>query len=280
MFGLPWYVNLIIFVVIIIILIGLLALWYKYCYCYHDFTGIANESKFVRYPKNKNECLEELRQKKGKYDKKIAIVSLSVGEREFSKTTKKVLQEYCNRYGYNLCYFDKILDPNYYIVWQKILAVQKTLKNKKYDYVVWIDDDILITNFKYRIEDFISLTNKDIVMSRDLRGDHGYNQYINSGIFILKNNKTSRNFMKDVIDNYGIYNGRFKNKYEYDQSVINYMFFKKYHPYVDVIPQGVMQTMHTHGWNQGDFAYHMTANKIKVAERNQLCNKVYNLIEK
>lgn len=189
---------------------------------------------------------------------------------------KKYLEQYCTQYNYDLIYFTETLDKNYNMMWQKILAVNKVLKMKKHDYVVWIDDDILITNFNYKLEDFISLSNKGIIMSKDL-WVNSKNAFINAGIFILKNDKITNKFMKETLDGYhNIMGGKFMTNNYYDQSIMVYLYFTKYYKYIDILPHGVLESQeadlsfrkeiapYLYNWHKGDFCYHPAGIKNRI----------------
>src|SRR5680860_607350 len=111
---------------------------------------------------------------------KIAVISISIGDRDFSKISYKRLKQYCDLHRYDLYYFTNKIDNRYTLFWQKVVATKKILDQgmDKYELVFWIDDDIYLTNLNYKIEHFWSLAGyKDIVLSRDVMDD--YNIYIN-----------------------------------------------------------------------------------------------------
>lgn len=227
-------------------------------------------------------------------NQKIAIVSLSIGDREFSKISKKRLQQYSDLHGYTLEYYDKILNDNYAIMWQKVLAVVDTLNKKenghyKYDSVFWVDDDIFITNTSYKLEGFMRLTDKDIILSRDCPTDD-INVYINSGTYIIRNTELGRKFMNDVINNYDIYNGYFHKKLFHEQSVMTYLYLTKYTKDCEVLPFNILQsqlvrektwfktsggrlpTPLSRGWKHKDFILHLAG--INKIGRNALMKKL------
>ena len=65
----------------------------------------------------------------------------------------------------------------------------------KYDYIVWIDSDILIMNSNITLESLIQKYPKhDIICGND-------NKMMNTGFLFVKNTKFSKNFLKDVYFN-------------------------------------------------------------------------------
>ena len=68
-----------------------------------------------------------------------------------------------------------------------------------YDYYIWIDDDIYISNLNITIESIINKYNFDnILISND--PTYGENYAINSGIFICKNNKKVLQYFDKIYD--------------------------------------------------------------------------------
>jgi hypothetical protein len=135
---------------------------------------------------------------------KIAILSLYHGDKFKNDTIygRETIQNYCNKYGYDFIYDneDLIKEHDREIQWTKILIIQKYLNNK-YDYIVWIDADILILNPEKTIESFIDrlMNNKDIMFSRDFSGIH-----INNGVIFVKNTENSIKYFKEVWKHTGI----------------------------------------------------------------------------
>jgi len=134
---------------------------------------------------------------KGKFNLpilKICIASLSVGEKykkivEPGIITKKV---YCKRHNYFFREDEDIFDTTRPPAWSKVKLILKCLE-EDYDYVVWIDSDTLIQNFRKRIEEFIFSFQgkKDILMTKDFH-------MLNSGVIFIKNTKWAKDFFNQV----------------------------------------------------------------------------------
>lgn len=62
-------------------------------------------------------------------------------------------EAYCKRHGYTMILANNVLDPSRPPAWSKIRAVQQQLP--KFDYVVYIDMDVVIMNPDVTIESFI-----------------------------------------------------------------------------------------------------------------------------
>ncbi len=90
---------------------------------------------------------------------------------------------YAKYQGYKLIREDTFsINPNlgkFALVWAKVDVLKKHLHD--FDWLVWIDSDLLIMNFKIRLETFIPRNDDiDIVITSDKNG-------INAGIFFWRN---------------------------------------------------------------------------------------------
>eukprot|EP00045_Choanoeca_perplexa_P004896 m.41382 g.41382 ORF g.41382 m.41382 type:complete len:324 (+) comp12827_c0_seq3:94-1065(+) len=85
--------------------------------------------------------------------------------------------------------------------WAKLNALQHVLRaDSDFDWVVWMDRDVYISNVNIRFEQVLAATNNDtvIVISRDDEG-------INSGVFALRNTDVGRRLLNEWMS----YRGRF-----------------------------------------------------------------------
>jgi hypothetical protein len=131
---------------------------------------------------------------------KIALLSLSIGTIYKQKTkwsrTNKI--NYCKRHNYDFIEHDSVYDNKYPIPWSKIHLIHKYID--KYDYVVWMDSDLLIMNEDIKLETLISkYNNYDMIIGSDWKKP-------NTGCWFVKNSEFSKKFLPLV----------FENKYEID----------------------------------------------------------------
>jgi len=194
----------------------------------------------------------------------IAMVSVSVGDRPFAQLSRERLQQYCDRHGYDLHYYDQTIDSNYQPIWQKTLAVRNALSmtsdsetGYKYDAVVWIDDDIYITNPDYRLENIIKSARRDIILTAD--PDSNYRNCVNTGLYIVINTDIGRQFMNDVIDGYHMFGGKYQKNYYHEQTISLYLYYAKYYPYTKLCVEERIQTFERdrNKWQPGDFCLHL-----------------------
>lgn len=141
--------------------------------------------------------------------KKIGICYMSIGEK-YKITTRWSRQnkiEYCKKHDYDFIEDESIHDESKTIPWSKIPLILKYINN--FDYIVWVDADMLIMNPNITIESFIDkYPDHDIICGNDWK-------MINTGFMIIKNSDFSKQFYQAVFDN--IYNpeddkqGRYNN---------------------------------------------------------------------
>ena len=199
----------------------------------------------------------------------ICICSLS-NRPWLYELTQPILQNYCNIHNYNYIFRNRIIDINRHPAWSKLLLIKEILP--KYDYVVWIDDDIVITDMDTKISKFI-VSHKCVTVQADpkltdftdIRKDD-----INCGFIIFKNNINTIKFIDDW--------------YNYCDDVSNYEpnweqdILIKYHNDVDntkihILPYRTFQSFHRNNgldyeWKEGDFSAHLTG--IEKNERLQI----------
>jgi hypothetical protein len=187
---------------------------------------------------------------------RFAICSLAIGE-EYKKTVKLCTQsqeEYANRHGYTRITDESVYDPERPFPWSKIRLVQKYLTD--YDFLVWMDADVLVTNPDIKMEVFIAMMKPDAFMFLG----HDF-QNLNTGVFVIRNCPLAHEFLEDVW-----------NKTEYlhhiwwEQAAVIDLWknSEKYAPFIHVLPHEHVNIMnafhwqvdpHVH-WTPGDFCIH------------------------
>jgi len=132
-------------------------------------------------------------------NKKLKILVLQDGAYEkypeFSEYSKKINKLYCDKWKYDYKFIDHKIDemPPY---WLKVFDINKYLNETNYDYIMYLDLDAVFYDFDKSIEDIIyglyKLKNKyyDIYIGEDI----GMHAIVNSGVFLFKNTKFSKNF--------------------------------------------------------------------------------------
>ena len=99
------------------------------------------------------------------------IVFCSLSDRPvFSTPMFQHLEEYCVKNNYKCVLEYKSLCDERAPAWSKIPLLQREMKkNQDIPYIVWIDDDIIITNKNVRFEDLIKPYDfKNILLSEEI----------------------------------------------------------------------------------------------------------------
>ena len=129
---------------------------------------------------------------------KIGLCNFSIGDvyKEKVKWTTINKKSYCKRHGYDFIDDESVYDDSKPIPWSKIKLLIKYLD--KYDYLVWIDADILIMNLDIKLESFIQqYTSFDQICGSDFR-------MTNTGVWFVKSTEFCKLFLQAVWDN--VYN--------------------------------------------------------------------------
>lgn len=179
-----------------------------------------NDSPWHQIPKNKNDikflhgckstveldkCIQYMKQnsydgtfpiiktnENNKGSKKIAIVTLfDKNYAQLAKISIPNKAEYAKKHGYDLIYFDKIIDKTRPPQWSKVKAIEYALSN--YDWVWWIDIDALIMEFDVKLESIID-ENYDIIFTANKYS------YLSNGSSFFKNTALTRKFLKDCYE--------------------------------------------------------------------------------
>ena len=189
---------------------------------------------------------------------KILICSLSDRD-HFSSPMFKRFSSYCKRWDYKCILEKESLDLNRAPAWSKILLLKREMElNPEIPFIVWIDDDILITNENIELLKIIEeyMGDKDIILSAEVVPP------FNTGFIICKNNQDNINYL-DRIWKLGE-GSPYKHKPNWEQEImIN--DYKDHKNHIEIIPYGIIQNFYRDydlpdemKWKQGDFSAHIT----------------------
>jgi hypothetical protein len=203
---------------------------------------------------------------------KFAVCSLTLGE-EYKRsvvlcTVSQV--SHAKKFGYTRLTDELPFDAaKRELQWAKIPLIQKHLKD--WDWIVWLDGDVLITNQERTIEDLIELIlpDKFLFIGRDFQG-------LNSGVFIIKNCPQAHEFLTNVWAFEG-----FDRRLFHEQTAMDYYIATpKYRDGVQVVPHKFINIINAYDyrldtvvhWLPGDFCIHFAG--IRGEPRDQL-QKLY-----
>jgi hypothetical protein len=211
-------------------------------------------------------------------DKSILFCSLS-DRPNLSQILFEHLQSYCDKHDYKCVLENKSLCTERAPAWSKIILLQREMKNNpEVDYVVWVDDDILITNKNKKFEDFI-YSNKDanIIVSEDAIRSHP----MNTGIIICKNDNESMKYLQHIWQLCEKYpNSKHSGLWEQDIMTRDY----RENPngnFIKILPYRTIQTFYRTSnpdWRPTDFSAHFTG--MSMDKRIQMRNDVLKIINK
>ncbi len=129
---------------------------------------------------------------------KIAVCQLITPNiDEFAKFSVASILEYCERHNYAYFIQRERLIHDLHINWSKIKLLE-SLQKEKYEYLVLIDADILLTNLNKSIEDFINKQN-DILITMAEDTHLLIKKRPNAGFVVVKNNASGKKIIKDWI---------------------------------------------------------------------------------
>ena len=186
---------------------------------------------------------------------KFAVCSLAIGD-EYKQTIRLCMESqeaHVKKHGYTRITDESVYDPTRAHSWSKIRILQKYIKD--YDYIVWMDADVLIMNQNRNIEDFIQLLpeNNFLLIGRDFNN-------LNAGIFVMKNCPLAHEFLDDVWSK-----TQYLNHEWWEQAaIIELHGSSKYKSGFEVIPRKYISIMNAFDfrvdakvhWRPGDFCIH------------------------
>lgn len=196
---------------------------------------------------------------------KIAVASIATHDMdELTKITWPNKLEYCRKHGYHGILQSQTWD---YLGFDKIIFINNLLNSNEYDWILWLDNDTLFTNFNKKIEDVID-NNFHFIMATDSNGP-------NAGVFLVKNSEQGRAYIKHLKQK--MYELKPVNKYLFgeEQTAIQATYQDpNYSSYIKILPQkyinaypystvyghpnGKNDTLGVNGnWERGDFILHV-----------------------
>ena len=121
----------------------------------------------------------------------VSLVTLATGNLPYKEVSVSNKKAYCEKHDYNFVLFSESLDEDRPAPWSKIKAMEEVLDSSS-DWAVWIDADAFIMNDEIKLNSIID-DEFDLIIAVD-----GFT--INSGVFLLKNTKNSKDFLKEVYE--------------------------------------------------------------------------------
>lgn len=216
---------------------------------------------------------------------KVCVCSFS-DRPELYNITYPRLEAYCKKHHYVFQPFhDHLIDTNvYHPSWNKIDILKKIVEAQIFDYVVWIDDDIYITDMEKPLMHFIdshgfSSNGKTFLVCEDL---DNRKVAFNCGLMVVKSVGPALQVL-DTIKGMSTYQPLLQKNFSWEQEAFGFFYrFLSSDPF-QIIPHRTLQSICRHfdcpieeGWNRGDFAAHVTAGPIE--DRLKLLHLLQKLI--
>lgn len=138
----------------------------------------------------------------------IAVVQFYTSNINYGPYSEAINKKYCDEKGYTyFCEKDNLkirtISGDRSLHWYKIKLVQEILGIGNFDYILFLDADAVFSDFNKNIEDFID-ENYNIVFAEDI----GHHSSMNTGVFLVKNNEWTKNFLNIWWTSGEIYKGK------------------------------------------------------------------------
>src|SRR5690606_32533197 len=131
---------------------------------------------------------------------------------EMSRIVENNQRLYASRHGYGYAAYEENLASDALPYWSKIAGIRNYLAGKVSScpnpkWIVWLDDDALVTNPSIKIEAFIAghmpsvldpfsfSQSPNVLVTKDV-----HENTINTGVLIVRNSVESRRFFSDLWD--------------------------------------------------------------------------------
>lgn len=121
---------------------------------------------------------------------------------EMSRMVAENQRNYSLRHGYSYAAYEENLAPDSLPYWSKIAGIRNYLAEAPLcQWIVWLDDDALVTNPSIKMEEFIErhavspLHPPNVLVTQDV-----YENTINTGVLIVRNCEESRGFFNSLWD--------------------------------------------------------------------------------
>jgi hypothetical protein len=139
---------------------------------------------------------------------KIVIAQFYTSNVSYGKYSEVINKKYCEEKGYTYFCEKEDLKINSELInrsatWYKPKLIQDVFNTFNPEYVLFMDIDAIISDFNKNIEDYID-ENYNLLFTRDVSS----HSVANAGVFIIKNNEWSTNFLKTWWESADIFAGK------------------------------------------------------------------------
>ena len=184
----------------------------------------------------------------------------------YIKIHNENMKDYCKKWDFEYKFFDKC---NYNTYWCKIQMLLDELKNKDYDYVMWLDSDTYIFNMDINLSDVFNRFSSDIFIGSDNNPNY---DLTNAGVFAIKNSDIGKKYLADCIGSFNTEckkpNGELKGKWAatcYEQGIMNILIADKYYKNTTVLTNDLI--FNYNRCNNKVFIMHLYASSNSYREK-------------
>jgi hypothetical protein len=164
--------------------------------------------------------------------------------------TAGALRDYARRHGYGFIHHERLLEPARHPAWNKILALRDAVVRQKQGWVMWVDADAMVMNWRVRAESLIR-DGHDLIFASDFNG-------LVSGIFLVRCCAWTVKFLDTVFFLGDLVKDpdRFGPKWE--QNTIKHVLenFAGFQSRIAILPEKVMNSS-PDNFQPGDFILHL-----------------------
>jgi len=115
--------------------------------------------------------------------------------KDYADLTYNINKKYCDKHKIPLYKSDKICVEGRDPTWQKVCWLLHLMNTTSHEYFFWIDADAVFNQMDVPIDAYIK-PGYDLMISIDL----GRPNYVNAGVFIIKNTPETRRFIKLILE--------------------------------------------------------------------------------
>ena len=182
---------------------------------------------------------------------KIAVITarFSRNRPEITEIIKANRKKYIEKHGYDFICETQQQDPRRPPEWEKILLIQKHLRD--YNWLFWTDADSLIINTNIKLESLID-NNFNLILTNDNTG-------INTGIFLVRGSSWSETFMRQTYAQEQFINDPIREEAAIRQLILLNEQNSKYVKYLDQSTMNSYPSDVHSGvtYKEGDFIIHL-----------------------
>ncbi|KAG4093208.1 hypothetical protein H8356DRAFT_1048726 [Neocallimastix lanati (nom. inval.)] len=167
-------------------------------------------------------------------NQKVAIVMYSetVKVNSFVEHAISEFFQYSNIHGYRFLFnnqrYDREKEPFYMKIHVITEAILRGLKEKEYDWVFWVDGDVILANPNIKLQTFLPIDNEVHLIAADRQG-------LNSGVFFIRVHPWSLNFILRA-GSYTYFNNSTYFKYGEETGINNVLIEYKEDKHYVIVP--------------------------------------------